>query len=65
MVCDRGVGQTPRYVTVEACMEELRLRQGALAVGLNSTSPNYLRCRPGVLIVTIDDVRNGTGLVSY
>lgn len=64
-VCDRGRGQSPRYVPVAACMEEVRVRATVSGFGLNSTSPNYQRCRPGVSLFTIDDVRRGDGLVAY
>lgn len=64
-VCDHGRGYSPRYATLQQCLAELRLRPGPTGWGLNSTSPLYLRCRPGVLVYTLDDVRNGQGLVAY
>lgn len=64
-VCDRGRGYSPRYVTIQACLNEVRRRPGPGGWGLNSTSPLFTRCRPGVYVYTIDDVRNGQGLVSY
>lgn len=64
-VCDRGRGYSPRFVTIEACLAELRLRAPEWGWGGRSTSPIYLRCRPGVLVYTLDDVRSGPGLVSY
>lgn len=64
-VCDRGRGQSPRYVSIDACLAELRLRPASGSAGFNSTSPNYQRCRTSVSVITLDDVRNGQGLVAY
>lgn len=64
-VCDRGRGYAPRFVSVRACMEEARVRPGAAGWGLRSTSPVFARCWPAVSVYTLDDVRNGPGLVMY
>ena len=63
-VCDRGVGYSPRYVAVEACLAELHLAVGRSGFGLASTHPRYSVCRPTVLLFTIADVARGQGLVA-
>jgi len=64
-VCDRGRGQSPRFVTIRACLDEMRLRAPKHGWGGNSTSPIYARCWPAVLVHTMDDVRAMLGLIAY
>lgn len=58
-VCDRGVGQSPRFVTIEACAAELGLTIPAHSWGIASMSPARERCvaEGASALNTIDDVR--------
>lgn len=60
--CDRGRGQSPRYVSVPSCAQELGLVAAMPQVAtIDSTSPNYAMCRTArVSVVTIDDVSRST-----
>lgn len=59
--CDRGVGQTPRFVTIEACASELGLAIPSGSWGLSSTHPARERCvnAHAAALNTLDDVRTG------
>lgn len=56
-VCDRGVGATPRFVTVESCAADLGARLPE-SFALNGTHPDRARCiaQRGGALVTIADV---------
>ena len=60
-VCDRGAGQTPRFVTIEACVAELGLTIPAGTWSMASTHPARERCvmetRAG--LNTPADIREG------
>ena len=60
-VCDRGAGQTPRFVTMETCIAELGLAIPAGSWSNGSTHPARERCvmetRAG--LVTPADLRAG------
>jgi hypothetical protein len=55
-VCDRGVGYTPRFVTLGQCFADLSASEGSLR---ESAHPSYTRCRAESLILLVrwDDVR--------
>jgi hypothetical protein len=58
-VCDRGVGQAPRFVSIEVCIVEVGLPVPTGTWGLDSTHPERARCvaQGAGYLETIDDVR--------
>lgn len=61
-VCDRGIGYSPRFVTIETCADEGGVAVPAMVGGYNAdpSHPAYLRCfqsTPQVAMFTFDDVR--------
>lgn len=57
--CDRGAGQSPRFVTVEACARELGLAIPSGSWGGGGAHPALSRCftATGVSLETIDEIR--------
>lgn len=64
-VCDRGVGQSPRYVSIEECAVELGLTVPSRGPTLTVGHPARERCvaAGGAALNTIDGVRSD--LVRY
>lgn len=58
--CDRGAGQSPRFVTVEACAAEIGIAIPTGSWGFDSTSPARERCvaAGAAALVTIYDLRD-------
>lgn len=58
-VCDRGVGYTPRFVTIEDCVNEAGLTySNNYSLSLN-THPARERCLNEILLLSYADIRDG------